>query len=313
VVALYTAAWGSTYVWTSIALRDFEPAGLVLARLLLAAAVLLAGILAFGSPATRRAVVAALRRPREALRLGLCAYGVPYLLITLAQERVPAGLTGVLIASLPLWTAALAPWLDRAERAGARQVGALVVGLGGVALIVGVDLATTVPELIAAAAILAATFFFALGGFMISRDLVDLPVLVRATVSLWLAALLLVPLGIVELLAARPSAGALGALAAVAVVSTALGASIQVWLTQRIGPARAALAAYIAPVFALLFAALMLHEPIPPVAVVGLALIVGAVAVAGRRSPLDPGCNGDGNVGVGTCCAEPCGPQRSTA
>lgn len=307
VLALYVFGWGSAYVWTAIALRGFDPAGLVFARLLIAASALLAAVTLLGGAQHRRAVVAAIRRPREAMRLGLVAYGFPYLIVTLAQQRVPAGLTGVLIASMPLWTAALAPLLDRAELAAPRQIVALLVGLGGVALVVGVDVATSLGELLGAAAILVGAISFAAGGFLVNRDLADLPVLARSTVSLWLAALMLAPVGLMELIEARPGADAIGGLLAAALVSTALGASLQFWLTRRLGPARAALPAYVAPGVSLLLGALLLGESITASAVVGLVLIVGAVIAAGRRGPgalvgLDADPKPGSEIGVGGHC-----------
>ena len=61
------------------------------------------------------------------------------MLITFGERTVPSGLSAVLIASAPIFIAILAPFLDRSEIMSPLQWGGLVVGLGGVGLLVGVE------------------------------------------------------------------------------------------------------------------------------------------------------------------------------
>jgi drug/metabolite transporter (DMT)-like permease len=83
-------------------------------------------------------------------------------------------------------------------------------------------------------------------------------------------------------LSLEPVIGLLG----LALGSTALLLVLTFALIDSVGPRRAALAAYLAPGFALLLAAIVLSEPITGAAVGGLALIVGGVALAARPSPV---------------------------
>jgi drug/metabolite transporter (DMT)-like permease len=86
-------------------------------------------------------------------------------------------------------------------------------------------------------------------------------------------------------LAVKPVLGLIG----LALGSTALLLVLTFRLIDAVGPRRAALAAYLAPGFALLLAALVLGEPLTAAAVGGLALIVGGVALASRQAPARSG------------------------
>jgi drug/metabolite transporter (DMT)-like permease len=107
----------------------------------------------------------------------------------------------------------------------------------------------------------------------------------RALLTSAVAALVLTPgaaaTAEVEL-AVKPVIGLIG----LALGSTALLLVLTFRLIDAVGPRRAALAAYLAPGFALLLAAIVLGEPITVAAVGGLALIVGGVALASRQAPV---------------------------
>jgi drug/metabolite transporter (DMT)-like permease len=60
-------------------------------------------------------------------------------------------------------------------------------------------------------------------------------------------------------------------------------------LIARTGPARAALAFYLSPVFAVAFGGLFLHDRITPTALVGLvAIVAGSILAAERHEPAPP-------------------------
>ena len=82
-----------------------------------------------------------------------------------------------------------------------------------------------------------------------------------------------------------PSAAALGSLAAVAVVSTALPAFLLFWLIQRVGATNGSLLAFFMPVVAVTLGTTLLGETLSGPAFAGLGLIMlGAAAVTGRIS-----------------------------
>ena len=79
-----------------------------------------------------------LHRPGSALLLGALSIAAPFMLISLGELTVPSGLAGVLASTRPMFIALFAPVLDHAMKINHRQGIGLVVGLLGVALVVGV-------------------------------------------------------------------------------------------------------------------------------------------------------------------------------
>ena len=112
--------WGAAYVFAALALEGFSPILLVALRLALATIVLIAALEIFGG-GVRRALDMLRRRPGPVVLLAVTASAGPFGLITSGQQYVPAGTTGVLIATVPLWTAVLGIWLDRVRRSAAAR------------------------------------------------------------------------------------------------------------------------------------------------------------------------------------------------
>src|SRR3954452_15022931 len=184
--------WGAAYVFAALALQGFSPILLVALRLALAAVALIVALEDFGGGV--RSAGALLRaRPAPVVALAVTASAAPFGLITSGQQYVAAGTTGVLIATVPLWTAVLGIWLDRSETLGRRQAFGLAVGLAGVALVVGVETVSTAREAAGAALILLGAGFVALGNFVARRVLPDDPPVPRALLTSAVAALILAP------------------------------------------------------------------------------------------------------------------------
>lgn len=275
--------WGAAYVFAALALEGFSPLLLVALRLALASLALIVALEVFGG-GVRTAVDLLRSRPGPVVALAVTASAAPFGLITSGQQYVPAGTTGVLIATVPLWTAVLGLWLDRAETLGRRQAIGLAVGLAGVGLVVGVETVSTAEEMVGAGLILLGAGFVALGNFVARRLFPDDPPVPRALLTSAVAAVVLFPGAAATAqvdLALKPVVGLIG----LALGSTALLLVLTFRLIDAVGPRRAALSAYLAPAFALLLAAVVLDEPITVAAVGGLALIVGGVGLASRAAP----------------------------
>jgi drug/metabolite transporter (DMT)-like permease len=295
--------WGAAYVWAALGLEGFSPLLLVTLRLVLGSLVLVVALELFGG-GVRDAVALFRRRPGAVTLLAVTASAAPFGLITSGQQHVPAGTTGVLIATVPLWTAVLGIWLDRSESLGGRQAIGLLVGLVGVGLVVGAEAVHTTAQIVGAGLILLGALFVALGNFVARHMFSDTPPLTRALVTSTVAAVVLITPATATAevhLAVKPVVGLIG----LAVGSTALLLVLTFRLIDAVGPRRAALSAYLAPGFALILAAIVLGEPITGAAVGGLALIVGGVVLASRKAePPEPE-----GVPTLTRSAEPCSPH----
>ena len=94
--------------------------------------------------------------------LGGVAVAAPFTLITLGELEVPSGLTAVLISPASLFVALFAPFLDPTERIDRVRGIGMLMGLAGVALVVGVESVQTLGEFLGALAMVGAAACYAL-------------------------------------------------------------------------------------------------------------------------------------------------------
>jgi drug/metabolite transporter (DMT)-like permease len=278
------AIWGGSYLLIKYALEDLSAPMIVWARVAIAAVVLLALIRATMGGGAVRGVAHELRdRPRSALLLGTLAVALPFTLITLGELEVPSGLTAVLISPASLFVAMFAPWIDPSERIDRRQAAGMVIGLAGVALVVGVESVQSVGELLGALAMLGAAVCYALSSFVVKRRYGHLAAMQTSLVSITVTAVVTFPLAVATLPSALPGARAVASVLVLGAVGTALAFVIFYKLINEVGAGRASLVSYLAPGVALFYGALLLDEAITAAAIAGLVLILGGVAIASRR------------------------------
>jgi drug/metabolite transporter (DMT)-like permease len=279
-LTLLAAIWGGSYLLIKYALDGFSAAAIVSARSLLASAVLFAILRAQGLAAPTLADLRA--RPKWALILGVTAVTVPFLLITFGEHVVPSGLTAVLISPASLFIALLAPFLLPSESIDRRQGIGMLLGLGGVALVVGVESLSSLEQFLGALAMIGAAFFYGLSSFVVKGRYGTMAAVQTSWISVTVAGVLTLPAGIATTPGHTPTLGAVAALVALGVVGTALAFMIFYELINGIGPARAALVSYLAPGVALFYGAIFLDETVTIAAIAGLVLILGGVAIASR-------------------------------
>src|SRR4051794_11286571 len=279
-LAALSAIWGGSYLLIKYALEDLDAPVIVWARTAIAALVLLA---ALGPAAARGALADLRRRPGSAALLGFFAIALPFSLITLGEHTVPSGLTAVLIAPASLFVAMFAPFLDPSESIDRRQAVGMVIGLAGVALVVGVESVHSTGQLLGALAMIGAAASYALSGFVVKGRYGRLTSTQTALVSVVTASVMTLPFAIATAPSQLPGLRAGLSVLALGAIGTALAFVIFYRLMLDVGPARASLVSYLAPGVALFYGAVFLDEPITVAAVAGLVLILGGVAIASRR------------------------------
>jgi drug/metabolite transporter (DMT)-like permease len=279
-LAALAAIWGGSYLLIKYALEDLSAPMIVWGRTALAALVLLIAL----RGAARGALADMRARPGWALTLGIVSVTAPFLLITFGEHEVPSGLTAVLISPAALFVALFAPFIDPSERIDRRQTIGLVAGLAGVALVVGVESISTLGQFLGALAMIGAAACYALGGFVVKRRYGRLTSMQTSFVSLSVTSLVTLPIAAATAPTEAPGVRAVASLVALGVVGTALAFVIFYKLIAEVGAGRASLVSYLAPGVALFYGAIFLDEAITAAAVGGLVLILGGVALAGRRS-----------------------------
>jgi drug/metabolite transporter (DMT)-like permease len=278
-LAALAAIWGGSYLLIKYALEGFSAPMIVWGRTALAALVLLIAL----RGASRGALADMRARPGWALVLGAVSVTAPFLLITFGEHAVPSGLTAVLISPAALFVALFAPFIDPSERIGRRQALGLLVGLAGVALVVGVESISSLDQFLGAMAMVGAAACYALAGFVVKMRYGPLTSMQTSFVALSVTALVTLPLAIATAPSETPGLGAVSALLALGAVGTAFAFAIFYKLIAEVGAGRASLVSYLAPGVALFYGAVFRNEPITVAAVGGLVLILGGVALASRR------------------------------
>ncbi len=272
------ALWGSPYALIKVAVEQIPPATLASARLGI-------GAVALAPLALRRGAYAGLR-PLLPLVVGfaLIEFAGTFLLIAAGETRIASSLTGILVASVPL-VVALLTLADPARRAtGLRLVG-LVGGMAGVALLLGVDLPGGQAALIGAGMVLLASVGYAIGALLLERRLARRHPEGLISLAMLIASVALLPAALVEAPGSPPSAGAALALVVLGLGPTALAFLLVAHLISEIGPGRASVVAYLAPVFAVAFGVLFLGESVRLTTLAGLALILSGSHLATRARP----------------------------
>ncbi len=284
-MAVLAATWGASYLFIKIGLRDFSAPFIVFARTALAALVLL-------PVALHRDALGALRgRGVPIFLLAIVQVVVPFLLITVGERWIPSALAGILVASAPIWTAALAfTAYAPAERPGRTATIGLLVGMAGVGLLFGVDLGGDSLALVGGGMVLVAGLLYAMGAIEVKRRMSGVDPAATVAATMGVSALLTLPAALITF---PDSAGAdaIGATLALGVIGTGVAFLIFYGLIVDLGAQRASVVAYLAPGFAVLYGTLALGEAVTFGTVAGLGLILGGswLAATGRTpSPRGP-------------------------
>jgi drug/metabolite transporter (DMT)-like permease len=277
-LAALSAIWGGSYLLIKYALEDFSAPMIVWGRTALAALVLLIAL----RGAAGGAIADMRRRPLWAVGLSSVAVVVPFMLITLGELEVPSGLTAVLISPAALFVALFAPFIDPTERIDRSQAVGMLIGLAGVALVVGVESIHSLGQFLGAIAMVAAASSYAISGFVVKGRYGRLTSMQTSFVSLSTASILTLPVAVATAPSDAPGLRAVLALVALGAIGTALAFVIFYKLIAEVGAGRASLVSYLAPGVALFYGAIFRDEAITLAAIGGLVLILGGVALASR-------------------------------
>ena len=278
--AAMSVAWGVPYLFIKIAVDDgLSPGFGAWSRVALGALVLLPVALRTG--ALRGLPL------RWLVAFAITEICIPFPLIGFGETRVSSSLAAILIASLPLMVTFLALRFDRSERPTRTRLLGMLVGLGGVAALVGIDIGGTGSELIGAGAILVATMGYACGPLIVNSQLSDADPLGPVTAAMAIASIILLPFGIGDFPSQAPSGEAILAVVVLGLVCSATAFLVFFRLIAEVGPSRATVITYVTPVVALALGVAVLGESITAGAVAGLLLILAGswLATDGRVPP----------------------------
>ena len=274
-LVLVAILWGGVFLLVKYALVDFSAVEVAFFQAAIGALGLFVIVRIEGGE-SRSKLNDILRRPSPALLLGALAIAVPFMLIALGELTVPSGLAGVLASTTPIFVALFSPVLGYNTRINRRQGAGLIVGLIGVALVVGAHFVGSLGQLLGALAVLGAAASGGLSSFVVALQYKDkgIPASTTSFFSLSVGALLTLPVALITAPHELPGTRAVLAVIVLGLLCTALAFMLYYSLIDQIGEERASLATYLTPVFALFYGVLLLGESLTVAAVIGLVLII---------------------------------------
>ncbi len=273
--------WGVPYLLIKVAVDGVSPAELVFGRTAVGA------LLVLPIAVHRGQMRGVLAKWRWLLLYTAVEIAVPWFLLSSAEQRIASSLSGLLIAAVPLVAAVMIRAGGGSERLGARGLAGLLVGLLGVAAVVGFDLGHI--SLIPMLEMVVVIVCYAAGPLLLSRRLGELPGLGVVSASLTVAALAYLPVAVLQRPAQLPSWQVLASLLTLGVVCTAIAFLVLFELIRELGVIRTTVVTYVNPAVAVVLGILVLHEPFTAGIALGFLLIlVGSVLATARRRRPEP-------------------------
>lgn len=270
---LLATIWGSSAVMMKIAAAPLGPVLLAVLRSLTAAAALLA----YG--AATRTLTPLGRSWWRYLVVGAANVALPTFFQATGALVIPASLLATLNATTPMFGAIVAR-LWTGERLTSRRIGGLLLGLAGVATLVGLGpVPITTTTLLASGSALLASLSYGVAANFIKDKMPDGKPQALATYGQLFGGLLMVPFLPFSWPDTAPSATVVGTVLLLAVLGSAFAFMLYFYLIVSAGPTKATMVTYLSPAFGMFYATLLLQEPLVLGNFAGFGLILASVAL----------------------------------
>ena len=233
----------------------------------------------------------------------LAEFVIPFVAISFGERWISSSVTGILIATVPMWVLLLSRSFGVQEALGARRIAGLILGFAGVVALLGFGTISGAEGWAGVACMLLSALGYAVGPLIIQRHLQRLEAIGPLAASLAISSACLLLPALLVAPSHWPSPMAIASISALGLVCTALAMMLMFHLVNHAGASRATLITYLNPAIASLLGVLLLHERLGPMGLVAFASIligswlathrgrvrlVEAAAVAnlpGRRAP----------------------------
>jgi drug/metabolite transporter (DMT)-like permease len=276
-LVLLALIWGSSFMFIKVAVRDLQPATLILGRIGLAALVL--AVVVPARLGWRETVAEVWAHWGWLAVVGLLNTAVPFWLLSWGETRIDSGLASIIQASVPIFNALLAFAFFHDQRVTGRPLIGVFIGFVGVVLLVG---AQPEGQILGALAVVGMAVCYAAGGLLVRRRLSSARPQVVAFGTSAVAALFVLPAGVVQAPASFPGWETIGCVVFLGVVGTAFAYLLFFTIIAKAGAGYASLVTYLVPPIALAYGAIFLGESAGGAALGGLALILSGVALGTR-------------------------------
>lgn len=280
--------WGIPYLLIRVAVRDMAPGTLVFLRTAIGGLILLPlAVRRNGGSPARWGVAGGggfgpvLARWRPLVAFTVLEIGIPWLLLFDAERNLSSSVSGLLVAAVPIIGVLVARIAGTGEITDTRRLAGLGLGIGGVAMLIGLDFGHLHGFSLLEMAVVVVGY--AVAPVIMARYLADLPSIPVVSASLLLTAAAYLPFVVVS----PPSnltAESIVSVVVLGVVCTALAFLIFFALIQGIGPGRATVVTYVNPAVAILLGVVLLGERLTLGMALGFPLILFGSVLAARTT-----------------------------
>jgi drug/metabolite transporter (DMT)-like permease len=282
--------WGIPYFLIKVAVAEVPPLLIAWSRLVLATFVLLPVAWKRGALGSSRGHAAAL------CGFALAEFAIPFVAISCGEQWISSSVTGILIATVPLWVVLLARSFGVHEPLGARRMVGLALGFIGVVTLLGVGSISKPWGWAGVACVLIAALGYAVGPLIIQRHLRDLDAVGPLATCLAIALVLLTLPAMRVLPAHWPSTAALSSLFVLGILCTAIAMLLMFYLVSHAGASRASLITYFNPAVASLLGIGLLHEHLGAGGVAAFGMILAGSWLASRGVAQSPRARSPGQA-----------------
>jgi drug/metabolite transporter (DMT)-like permease len=274
--------WGIPYFLIKVAVAEVPPLLVAWCRVALAAGILL-------PIAWKRGALGPLRGHSAALcAFALVEFAIPLAAIASGEQWISSSVTGILIATVPLWVVLLARSFGVHEWLGVRRMAGLALGFVGVVTLLGFGTISGPKGWAGVLFMLTAALGYAVGPLIIQRHLRELDAVGPLAVCLGLATAMLTLPAMGTLPSHWPSAAAVASLLVLGILCTAIAMLLMFYLVSQAGASRASLITYINPAVASLLGVGLLDEHLGAGGVAAFGMILAGSWLASRRTAQRP-------------------------
>jgi drug/metabolite transporter (DMT)-like permease len=272
---LLGAIWGASFLFMRVAANDFGPFALVEVRLALGALVLLPFLWQARSQFSGRLWL-------RLAGISLINSAIPFALFAWGAQRAPAGIGAITNATAVMFTVLVA-FVFYGERISMLRTIGLALGFAGVAVLAS-DRTSGDGVFMAALAGTFAALLYGFGANLIRRQLTGIPAGAVAAATLLSASVLFAPFAIATWPSSPIPVASWASAALLGVMCTGVAYVMYYRLIHRIGASRAVTVTYLVPLFGVIWAWVVLGEPLTVRMAIAGAFILGGVALSQQRS-----------------------------
>ena len=278
--AIIYFVWGSTFLAIRVGVREVPP------FLLAGLRFLIAGIVLYGWMRAKGTASPTMREWRSVTLIALLIFVFDYGLLFWAEKRVPSGIAAVMMATIPVFMALSEILILRTQRLTPRLATALLVGIGGVAVLVshGLSFGDTPIDPAGACALIFAAISWSLAAALTRKLPLPADKVMSSGAQMFAGGILLAFAAALlgefrDFHFADVSRGAWLALVYLIVAGSVVGFTAYVWLIHHESPTKVGTYAYVNPVVAVLVGYFLGGETVGPRTIVGTALVLVSVVV----------------------------------